>query len=67
MGQGLAGRTARPQVPHPGHEPAGHRVRRDRGEHRALGVPATVKVIHAAPCDLTDGRYDHTTWLGKLI
>ena len=24
----------------PRHEPAGHRVRRDRGEHRALGVPA---------------------------
>ena len=28
---------------------------------------STVKVIHTAPCDLTDGRYDHTTPLGKLI
>ena len=28
---------------------------------------STVKVIHTAPCDRTDGRYDHTTWLGKLI
>ena len=28
---------------------------------------STVKVIHTAPYDLTDGRYDHTTPLGKLI
>jgi hypothetical protein len=28
---------------------------------------STVKVIHTTPCDLTDGRYDHTTPLGKLI
>ena len=28
---------------------------------------STVKVIHTAPCDLTDGRYDHTTPLEKLI
>ncbi len=28
---------------------------------------STVKVIHTAPCDLTDGQYDHTTPLGKLI
>jgi hypothetical protein len=28
---------------------------------------STVKVIHTAPCDLTDGRYDHTTPPGKLI
>ena len=34
-------RTARPPARRspPRHEPAGHRVRRDRGEHRALGVP----------------------------
>ena len=31
------------------------------------GRQNTVKVIHTAPCDLTDGRYDHTTPLGKLI
>jgi transposase len=33
-------RGARPQIPTPGKEPAGHRVRGDRGDHRALGVPA---------------------------
>src|SRR6185437_1210153 len=27
---------------------------------------STVKVIHTAPCDLTDGRYDHTTPAGEV-
>ena len=33
-------RGARPQVLTPGTNRQGHRVRRARGEHRALGVPA---------------------------
>jgi hypothetical protein len=28
---------------------------------------STVKIIHTTPRDITHGRYDHTTRLGKLI
>ena len=38
-----------PADPHPGHEPAGHRIRRDRGEHRALGVPAGTPLPARSP------------------
>src|SRR5436190_19076666 len=27
----------------------------------------TVENVHTTPCDLTDGRYDHTTRPGRLI
>jgi hypothetical protein len=33
-------RGARPEVLTPGHEPEDHRARRDRADHRPLGVPA---------------------------
>jgi hypothetical protein len=45
-------RGACPQVPHPGHEPQGHRARRAADEHRRLGVPAGAPLLgglHRAP------------------
>lgn len=30
-------------------------------------ITSTVKIIHPTPRDITHGRYDHTTRLGKLI
>ena len=33
-------RGSAPGGPHPGEEPQGHRVRRARGDHRGVGVPA---------------------------
>jgi hypothetical protein len=43
------------------------RTDKDQRGKQAYPATSTVKVIHAAPCDLTDGRYDHTTPLEKLI